>query len=340
MDGIDFDQIYGRDEAAYSKVVAQSIALSQTFRKAFFELAYRKHQDVRIRDLSDSEIAKVRLEKAMDQENRIDIHLQLESSLNVGIENKRFAGLQPDQLNRYMIQLRKLVMPFILVFLTPPYYRLSDASRPQAAGNGVFVHIDYNEVHQICETILKPLADGFERRYFMSVLGYLGEVVTSPIDQKDVDALANYGQAKRKLDLIMNEIAPDGGLEDTQNYLLMRKVIKGHNVYIGFRFTNHWYFDDPLIDGHTELVLYIKDMVATVEYNKALKDFFEANQSCLSTKLSCVGQYYEGLVKGKCRLSFRRSLESFIQMDLKEIIAWIRDAQSILERDLPVYLTP
>jgi hypothetical protein len=339
MEGIDFNQIYGRDESAYSKVVAQSIALSEGFRKEFFEQVHRIHADARFRDLANKEVIKVRLEKTMGQQNRIDILLQFENSLNVGIENKKWAGLQPNQLTRYMSQLESLGFPYILVFLTPPYYHLSDANRPQAMNNGVFVHIDYNEVHRICETILTPLEDGFERRYFMSLRSYLDEVVTNPIDTKDVAALSNYGQAKRKLDLIMNEISPDGGIEDTRNYLLVRRIIKGHNCYLGFRFTNHWYFDDPLIEGQPELVYFIKDTVASADYSKVLKGYFEANRAGMASRFSCKVQFIEGVESGKCRLALQRPLESFVLGDLKEIIAWFRDVQSSMENDLPVYQT-
>lgn len=340
MEYLNFQNIYGNNEDAYSKIIAQTFMISDNFRKGLIELINTKHNDKKIADLSTADLCRVSLENSFGPLGRLDILFELQNGLNIGIENKKWAALQEHQLKRYKSAFEAIGQPYILIFLSPKNYSLGEGDRPQNLNKGVFVQINYGEIFSICQQILSESSTDFEINYLTSLQNFLEGVTLMPLNNLEIDSLKFYYTAKNKILNILKEVNKNKEyIEDTANYLLSSRNINSNLCFYGFRFGTGWYYNDALLNNNAEIIFYIKDVEANIEEakrkNLMLEQFYVKNMDKMESMFGGSIDYYVRKRKNECRLAIRRSLLDFEGKEIEEPIKWLSQVIQYMETALP-----
>lgn len=318
----------GREEA-YSSMIAQTLILSRKFRK-FIEKQLEIEKD---------SISIIETEKDLDL-GRIDIYFEYENGLAVGIENKKWAKLQANQLHKYDKALQKNKKDYKLVFLSPSTYTLSEGEKPEN-----LVIIKYKEIIDMINDWIKELnhkneLSEFEETYFKHLLIYLEDLEMKPIQDKEIESLLFYDSCETKLKAILNELMTQDERTTSMsgNYILFSRKKDGFLFFTGFRFGTKWYYQDTLLNKSPECIIYVKDIwddSEQQEKNILVKKIYDKlkEEPLFSDKVVKL-DIYQRSKKNECRLAIRRSLSDFKDKDFDEIIPWFRDAIVILEKHL------
>jgi len=339
MEYLNFGNIYGSNEDAYSKIMAQTFIISEKFRSKFIALINSKHSDDKIKCLSAEDLSSVSLEKSFYNLGRLDISFELQSGMNIGIENKKWAGLQPNQLERYKEAFENIGQPYILVFLSPRNYALGANDKPKNLIKGVFVEVNYSEIYLICQQIVSEAHNELEKRYFSCLINFLGGVTLKPLTSLEIESLKSYFEAKNKIVNILREAKNDKEIiEDTANYLLSSRNIKDNICYFGFRFGTQWYYDQPLSKNSAEMIFYVKDTETNSENankkNLLLERLCSAHKSEIIKIFDCQVDYYVRKRDNECRFAIRKSLLDFENKDIGEPINWLLDVLQYMTQKL------
>lgn len=330
----------GENETSYSKAIAQTFSLSEDFQKQFKNLINSKHSNQLIKEMTSDEVSKVILENNFDgNKDRIDILFELKNEFQIGIENKRWANLQKEQLFRYQAKLVEMDHPYILVFLAPKNYVLLDSEKPQNSKKGVFVQINYAEIHTICKQILDHANDSFTKNYFTSLLNLIGDLVMKPINSQEINSLMHYKSAERKIMQIIIDIKDDKAIiEKNPNYILINQYINNQSCYVGFRLSKEWYYDEPLLNGLPEAIFYVKDInsdsASASANNMKLYNVFEDCKLEIKTRFACDVNYYNRKRANECRLVIRKSFSDFENKDPEDMSKWFKDVKEYIELKL------
>jgi hypothetical protein len=263
-----------------------------------------------------------------------------------GIENKKAAELQKNQLGRYQKFLSSLGLPNLLVFLAPSSYELPDEEFRKLDRQS-FVPLTYREVIQWAEECLKESnLSEFERDYLIAFLEFIGELELKPFTNEELAALAmsrSYQDAVMKASKIVAELARDKRPEKstTLGFVLTRtNSFSGFSlpIYTGIRFDTEGYFNDPLLEGQPELLAYVKDDEIDSEKAARTNGRLEeiANNTGWVEPLGARLEYFrrDRENQKQCRLAIRRKLGDFTSKDPAEIIDWLKRASSQLEEVL------
>jgi hypothetical protein len=318
-----FEKIWGFQERRYSAVIAQSLGLSKCYRDF---LEYKL-------DFSRSPgITSIETEKPLGN-GQIDILVEYDDGFVVGIENKKWAGLQHQQLHRYTQALKKEHQGnFKLVLLAPSSYKIQEMEKPQ----GLFT-ISYKEIIEWIQEA--KIENEIEAAYLQFLMSYIEVLEMKPFDAKEVTSLLYYSTCLQKLEVTLEGLRKesDGRIENSAgNYKLFLRPMKDFQVYIGVRFGRKWYFNADLLNDLPECVVYIKDIWSDREqqdYNKRLE--------CVYLKLKADSKFederidfYPRKKSIECRLVIRRSLQDFESKNISDIVSWftrvIEELEAIL----------
>lgn len=340
MDCMNLKYFLGTNESAYSKAIAQSFVLSKSFRNKLLELINSKHNNTEIENISNGDVTDVVLEKCFNgNSDRIDIYFEMETDLLIGIENKKWAGLQKDQLKRYKDALENENRKYILVLLAPEKYVIESVFKPENFKNGVFIEINYTEIDVICKQILKEDKDVMTQSYILSLSNFIGDLTMQPFKTEEVSSLMYYNNAEGKIIQILNDLKDANiSVEKSRNFILAPKSINCFSSYFGFRFGTDWYFKEPLLNSQPELIFYVKD--TEVDFDKAIvtnnkiKKISEKFKNDLEAKYQCKVDYYGRKKANECRLAIRKSFSDFDNQPVIEIYNWFRAIIAYAEQNL------
>jgi len=331
---VSFSQIWRSAELAYSAVLAQTLALSPQFRGLFInrisadvenptsELAWATFTgDVQTRT------EERHLDEVSGRSGRIDVLLEFAGSSALGIENKTFAVLGEDQLKRYSRWLQQEYKSSVLVFVAPSKFTLNDADKPPCN----FVSVTYRELQVLATDYLSEVTNPFERSYFRAFSEYCGELEMKPLTPDEVDALLKYRSAlsaEKKLETILDSVE---GVRETKHgkYVLSRLDKGGLAIFAGFRIGIDWYYNDPLLNGRPEALVYVKDEEADQERGKLLTLRLSGLDEHTEWKVPSISadvRFYPRKAGNECRFAIRRNLESFETSDGERIVAWFQAA--------------
>lgn len=339
MDCMSFNYFFDSSEASYSKVIAQTFVLSTEFRKLLFEQINQKHDNNIIKQMTTEAIENVVLEKTFDGNcDRIDIFFELKNGLMIGVENKKWAGLQHEQLIRYKKALENLNQNYVLIFLAPKNYMIPQQEKPENLKNGVFIEINYAEIDEICKKILSNTQEDLVVNYFRSLKNFIGELIMEPLNQSEINSLRYFSSADKKINQILSDLKFENGIEKNENYRLGYKVINGQSCYCGFRFGTKCYYREPLLDDQPEMIFYIKDDEPDFDNasknNDKLKEFYTDYNKPLSKQFLSKVDYYDRKKANECRLAIRKSLADFESEDVSKIVNWFESIIKYLEQNL------
>jgi len=335
---MNFNSFLGSSEASYSKVIAQTFILSGEFRKRLLEQMNRKHDNDIIKQMTKEDVLNVVLEKNFDGNGeRIDIFFELQNGLMIGIENKKWAMLQPKQLIRYQEAFEKLNQNYILVFLAPKNYALPPSEKPRNLKKGVFIEIDYVELDEICRTIVLNTKEELETNYFVSLKNFIGDLIMQPLNLSEINSLINFSSADKKINQIMDDLEFEYGFEKNANYRLGYKIINGQVCYYGFRFGTQWYYKESLLNDQPELIFFIKDIEPdfsnATKSNEKISEFYKKHNVILKNQFLCEADYYQRKRANECRLVIRRSLADFENKDVSDVIQWFKGIEDFMKQN-------
>lgn len=330
--------IWRTKEKAYSALIAQTLVLSKSFRE-FLE------EQLRI-EKGKLSLNSIETERVLSNEaGRIDVYIECENGLVIGIENKKWAGLQDNQLHRYAKALQKQSNNYRLIFLAPTKYFLPEEWKPE----NLFI-ITYKQVIdwiRIKQSNFEK--NDFEKTYFDQLLAYLEDLEMKPLQDKEIESLLHYFSCEKKLRAILEELKEkDEYIEFSGGrFMLFSRFKKEYDnipFYVGFRFgKKNWYYKDNLLNNSPECLVYIKDIWDDSEQeqkNNIVRDTYEKLKK--ETSLEKDGSrldYYPRKGKEECRLAIRRSLSNFQDKDLSEIITWFKNTILLLEDYLPLVIS-
>ena len=335
-----FQGLWGGNETTYSAIIAQTMFLLPEFNSFIKEKC-----DIP----NDAEMTKIVTEEVLASDDRIDIFAQYddrETSYILGIENKKWAALQPNQLQRYADSLQKRAQEGTkgrLLFLGPSRYRLSETDKPKSE-KVPMKQINYQEMIDFFKSY-SPSSD-FATAYCKHLIEYLEVLEIKAITQEELDSIAAVpliDSFTTKTRTILEDIRDkeiDGKIEDQKNnYRLFPRKSGPFPVYIGFRFSSDWYCDAPLLNNRPECIIYVKDIWEEKEaahYNSELAGIFPA----LKEEISNLGasndiQFFERKKQDECRIMIRRSLNELVNEDIGVATAWFKNVLEKLESNLP-----
>lgn len=342
-----FYKLFGNNEDGFSKAIGFTLSIHQELLENILREALNNiHYFGEIRKLINGSVVNIDFEKHLFSDGRIDIVLELDTGLIIGIENKKWAGLQFNQLQRYANALDKKNKPFLLIMLTPKEYTISNEDYPKCSRNGVFSHITYTMIYDECIKI-KSNSKDMQEIYYDALTKYFEEIVMKPFDIEQINSLKNRFEVWNKVKDILNEVnklyneiynSKGTYIEESKSYSLSCKNIKGNICYYGFRYNKNWYYGDSLLNGVPEVLFYIKDTIKDVneakDQNDRLKFLYHELKN--SKELNKIGilNYYERKNSSECRLALRKSLYDFEDKNPDFIIEWILNAVKLFESKL------
>lgn len=330
--------IWGTSEGAYSGLIAQGLAFSPTFRKAFLvylsgRLPSYIHDELFL-DADDVDLV-CKTEHVFDQASRIDILIQLGRKLFIGIENKKWAVLQQSQLGRYAHCLRNMGECYLLVLLTPSRYVLPITERPS---DERFVHVTYQELIACVQGCLSSIPPGsFEHRYLSEVKTVLGSQEGSPLSAEEIKSLKYQALVKSAIGKLGDILTDYPRIERSEgNFMLVQPAaIDGMPVYSGFRYGVDWYYSEPLLSGEPEAIVYVKDVERDRQIadarNDRLRHLASSLEGTLALSTSCI-TFYPRKGINECRLAVRKGLSTFTTDS--EIRRWLDETTQLLSTGL------
>lgn len=310
--------IWGIDEVKYSGIIAQTIGLSKKFTDFLFDKIGLKNYGA---------IINISTEAPLKNYGRIDILIECDNDIAIGIENKKWAGLTTEnQLVNYYDALKENYKKFYLVFLSLSTYKLQDSQKPQKLSE-----ITYKEILDWLKT--SKFEDEFEKNYTEYLKQYIEELEMKPITTEEIKSLMHYCIALTKLDHILSELKQkEESVENsTSRYKLFLRKYKDFNFYIGFWLGTSWYFSDPLIDENIECIIYLKD-IGEKPLDSEINGKIQNNIEILKREINdtALVSYHPKKGINEVRLSIRKSLLPFSEREISEIIKWFTDNYAIL----------
>ena len=326
-----FTDIWGSKETRYSRLFAQTIILSEPFRGFI-------GKKINVQKHSLSEIIEIVPEKVFDDNNRqIDIYLKTNDGLVIGIENKKWAGLQGKQLIDYDQSLRNISNNnYRLIFLSPSTYYIKREDEPDG-----LIKLSYKEVIQWIKDNQANFHSQFEINYFDQLKNYMEDLEMKPFSGDDIQLLRHSNKIydlQKRLRAIVDVIRENHGIEDRpggDGFILTYEERNNFKYYFGFRVGTNWYYKSDLLNDSPECLIYIKDDwddSEQLEMNERVKKIYNKLEAALLDRKSGKLCYYERKQKDECRMSLRKSLSDFQDADVDEIIKWFKDNISILEK--------
>lgn len=332
-----YQDLWGSNETIYSAFIAQTIFLCPKFNRYLKEKC-----GIPI----ETEMIRIVTEEVFNPKDRIDIFIEYEGFL-LGIENKKWAGLQSDQLLRYFNSIMKASEQrqvgkkpeSRLLFLAPSRYHLPSDQAPKG-----MIKIDYRQIIDFFKNY--KLENEFETRYVESAIEFLEVLEMKGISQEEIEALQyapKINNLNRKLKQILLDLRNtgngDGPIEtSSNNYLLFFQRINSYYCYIGFRFSMDWYCDQPLLNGKAECIVYVKDIwdeQQQEEFNKNLKERFHSlREEVEKLDFNNDVNIYDRKKQNECRIVIRRNLSDFANSELSEVVQWFSNIILVLKKAL------
>lgn len=346
---VNLSSIWGNSESAYSGIIAQTLALSSTFRSFFLQrLAGHVHCSVpqalvdKLHSISTGDTVQISVitEQSFGIYGRSDVCVTFVDEMLLVIENKITACLQPGQLIRYNEHLCGQTLSHLLLLVAPSQYKLPEHERPPASAN--FSQLSYRLLARWIDDCLDQdtCLSGFERNYLRSVSDFFAEVeMPTMITENEIDALGSYGLAYTADKKLSNVIRSFGVSVESSvgNYLLGYRMFQSYPIYFGFRYSTKWYFSAPLIDDRCEAIVYVKDAESDVQRaanaNERLRGIREQLAGFAIETTSQV-DYYERRMRNECRLAMRKRIDGFVNGDLDGMREWLARALVTLEEKL------
>lgn len=336
--GVNFSNFIGTNENCYSKVIAQTFVLSEEFRNLFLALVNSKIKKSQvILDLNDN-ISEILIDSDIDGNGRLDINIKFESGKSLGIENKKWAILQKNQLQRYSDSLKKQNEPYILILLSPKHYKLPVDSEPKNLSNGEFIQINYSEIEKISLDIAHKTNDSFKKKYFENLNEYIGGLIVKPFNTNEIQSFLNYGSGIKKIYQILNDLKTDTEkIENWRNqYVLVGRMINNNYCFFGFRMDSNWYYQEALINNNPELIFYVKDIEDDANQaklnNDSLRTFFTNQKDDIIKNYNCSVDFYNRKKNNECRLAIRKSLVDFNGKDIDKICLWFGEVLEFMNQ--------
>jgi len=353
---VSMSSFWGVREVAYTSAIVQTLVLSPPFRRHFIGKIIQQGRDhgcdtldllERLNERVEVEVTG-RREVVIKNSDRIDLFLNFGEEYLLGLENKKWAGLQSRQLKRYDEGLTERELPFLLVFLSPSTYTLRNEDRPKLLTQ--FLHIRYKDILAWVDDYLARHDPGpFEKAYFQAFHEYLGEVEMKPLSVEELDALKNYSLTEsslRKLrDIVVavqENLTEDSGIEDYKSH----KFILGYyltnsniHIYFGFRYGKGSYLDKvELIEpNEPEAIVYVKDIEKDGKIaertNKSLMEIEKKENGTFKNLKSGGGKpvYFDRQGVDECRFAVRKSLRSFPDLKPETLSGWLEEVVHALE---------
>ena len=339
MSYLNFTNFYGKSEQSYSVAIAKTLAISEEFRKMFFELLLSlSTKPDAFREYICDDIHSISLEKDFGTWGRMDIVLETSAGLIIGIENKKWAGLQYRQLSRYVEAFEQIGQPYFLVFLTPKPYILPEGERPKSTTNGDFVHITYNSLLSIANN-LSATENSLERNYYFGFSKFLEGLALPPLNANEISSMKYYYRAKEKVTNVLSEVNDEKKkIQENPNYTLIFRKIGNYDFFYGYRFGTEWYYNAPLLNNGPELICYVRDVAQDIKeatpLNEYLKNLYSAEGKNIAKTFDCQVDYYARKRPNECRFAIRKSISSFEGKELTEMVLWFKQALEYLAQQI------
>jgi hypothetical protein len=335
-----FGKVWGETEPKYSGILAQTLVLSRRFRRLFLQKLSEK-VDFSIRA---SLVAAQECEPIVETEwplgtttpGRMDIFVNFDNVLALGIENKKAAPLQINQLTRYQKYLRSQYSQNLLVFLAPRAYPLTAEERSKL-NRERFISLDYKQLIDWADEYLRqPDLTNFKQLYFNAFRDFIGELEMKPFSTEELSALLQhemYQSARKKAEQVVAKLGTPEK-PDWAGFALTSRGKAPFPLYIGIRYacSAKWYFHEPLMDGQPELIAYVKDCEKDSEKAELVNVQLEQASKRLGyvKSLGAKLEYFPRRKAEECRLAIRRSLGAFVGKDPADISAWLDQAANQL----------
>jgi hypothetical protein len=244
-------------------------------------------------------------------ENRIDIYISLTNGFRIGIENKKWAVFQKDQIERYLSSSSfSDYSRSKLLVLTPSRYCFDNVELPAS-----IVKVTYKEIINVLKLLPAP-----KNAILIDVIEYFSEVEMMPFSGQEIDAMRYFPSANSKFISVLESIRKDNdwGIENSPGqYKLFGREMGGYTFYYGFRFGNDWYIKYPLLNGTPECIIYLRKYSGSTNIIEQLliKNMEKFN-------LIKTGNEKMEILDGDVRLMIRKNLGDFADHDLDDIAKW------------------
>lgn len=321
-----FINIWGTKETRCSALMAQTIVLSRKFREFIADILRIEHEQFILNTIQTE------YSFLAPNRNRVDILIQCWNGLFIGIENKKWAGLQGnDQLFRYEKSLKEKSKDcYKLVFLAPSTYKLEESWKPKN-----LIELPYKTIYNWID---KPQSfdSDFEKHYFDELRLYFDdlELEMRPFTARQIDSLKETNaDAIKKLNWLLKtmKFADSEKNQGHGGYTSDKIYIKSLPVLVGFRYSSDTgWFREELLQSQPECLIYIYDEWNDIEQqdrNRHVKDIYDS----LNGKIDCIG-FHPRNKNGECRLSIRKSLMDFEGKEVETILQWFRINFSLLKK--------
>jgi len=322
-----FSNIWGDKETRFSAIIAQTLLVSKRFREFLSKKIWLDEKTFEIEYINTEE---------QFNEDRIDIYIRTIDEVIIGIENKKWAVFQPNQLRKYDGYLKRKVKKsskYRLIFLAPSSYKLLEDMKPEN-----LITIRYKEIIDWIDKESSSFDNDFENNYFENLKAYLGVLEMKEIDEKEIASLTyvrEYMSIINKVKKILSDIKETKlGFEELQDgYYLTR--IHVQLLYAGIRFDDRWYYGDDFNENEPEFIVYIKDNWSDDEqeiYNQKIESIYNNIQNHITPNDFI--RLYPRNKKNKARLVIKRSIKDFKDKDISEVSNWFRNNINLLESNL------
>jgi len=305
--------IIGTSENSFSIVVAALITYNEEIKNLFLGKADFP-KDLNIIDITT--------EKCLDGiENRIDIFIEFEEGYILGVENKKWASFQNNQIERYAsTSYFKNKEKANIIILTPSRYDLGEYKS--------ILNLNYKQLIAIIKECTNSDVNS-------DIIEYLSEVELMPLTTDEITAQAFYSSGNKKLDSVLEELNNNENfqIENCEGvYKLFRKEIGRYAFYIGFRFgiNNRFYLKEKLYNGKPECIIFLKELDENYINDETAKNIWaKIEQNKQRIQLNDKIDLVHG--KGPVKVIIRKNIDEFIGDDLRKIVEWYRRIIKFLE---------
>ncbi len=323
--------IWGSSEVAYSRVVAQTLALSSTFRKSLVTELRSKLTEIpgELSSAIERSPIDASTEHILGENGRIDIVLRFGKTSALGIENKTISQVRPNQLKDYADWFKKHEFDsWILFFLGPSRLVIPEAEKPREN----FASLTYLDLQQLATRHLSTAEkESFEAAYFRAFAEYCGELEMEhlPLTRQELDSLSVLAQgllAESKLLAVVDSLESEFNSEPRSGKHVLKCFKRnGLTMYAGFRLGTKWYFGAPLLNGRPEALVYVKNEGSQLNqaHNRILKEMAKSDDWNRSLGDDVNAAFYAGEL---ARFAVRRNLDAFEGKSHEEIGSWLIQA--------------
>lgn len=344
-----FFALWGRKEPIYSRIIAQTLALSSHYRRGFLEMLAARFdgrdckqtgQHLRAAAQCQNEEVIVRPEVVVAGGETLggilDIYIEFPSnSFGLSIENKKHSELRPRQLLRYDGCLNNMPEKFVQVFLAPSgFRRLTAEEKPPTER---FESITYHDLMKIIPTRLPGQRSVFDNAYFAALESLFAELEAAHMPLKEEEVWAGQYDLRDSIDAKLENIVAgfcneNERPERTHDILLKKEIVAGWEIFRGFRRSAQGDFGRPLLKNQPEAIVYVKDVEqdsrkATL-LNGLLSDL--AKSAGLFKGLSAKPEFFPRQHVEEVRLVVRRPLSDFVGQNPEDIGEWLQKTFAVL----------